>query len=615
MSRKLTVTIILCICICASALFVQSCAKATGKDSDGQPAFVSVPDDSYGAAGSENNGSGGCLSESGKDTSVSTGKHVRLTLLDDGVDVYKPLNDWKKDYRYSLSLMLDNGGIDAWFSSPGDGVEELDWVTYRHSDDWGNTWTDEKVVLTPSPCTPDALSICDPDAFYYDGYYYLGYTSTINKNEEGLCNSVFIARSKKPDGPYEKWNGSGWGGVPIPVVYFNGLEIGWGCGEPSFVVMEDTLYMYSTRDSFTHNNERLRVTEIRTADLTDPQWPSMFEYRGNTALVDKPEKNGEYSYEYADSWDVAYIEESHKFIALCTNRRFEDDSCLLYFESDDGVNFERVSEINRNVYTRCHNAGIMADGSGHIKKHDPVMVGYSYAGSNNNKWGLWCTRLAPAVIDYTVEADRSDDYGENLKEPMHYKDSTEKAAPLMLRTGSLTYRCAVGDKAFPISCYIRDNFRNESFIGNTRTRISNYDESIIDVNELNEIVPKSAGMTLATVEYNGLYREVSICVMPSNKYDSRQLAGFCHIVSNYDIKLNDPYIIKVRPMAMFEGWEMHELSNEEIIECKVFFISSDEKVCTVDLDGTVYPKGEGEAVINVVSGNGPVYDIKVKVSK
>ena len=107
-------------------------------------------------------------------------------------------------------MLDDDGGIDAWFAAPGDGEDEYDWVTYRHSDDGGKTWSDEKVVLSPSPNTPDALSICDPDAFYYDGYYYLGYTSTINKNEKGLCNSVFLARSKEPDGPYEKWNGSGY---------------------------------------------------------------------------------------------------------------------------------------------------------------------------------------------------------------------------------------------------------------------------------------------------------------------------------------------------------------------------------------------------------------------
>ena len=121
------------------------------------------------------------------------GKHIRLTLKDAGADVFTPRDDGQQDYRYSPSLLYnDDGGIDVWFASPGDGEDEYDWVTYRHSDDGGSTWTDEKVVLSPSPNTPDSLSICDPDVFFYGGYYYIGYTSTINKNEKGLCNSVFI---------------------------------------------------------------------------------------------------------------------------------------------------------------------------------------------------------------------------------------------------------------------------------------------------------------------------------------------------------------------------------------------------------------------------------------
>ena len=543
-------------------------------------------------------------------------KHVRITLQGSGTDIFRPLNDGQQDYRYSIAMMLeDDGGMDAWFASPGDGVNEYDWVTYRHSYDGGKTWSDERVVLSPSPCTPDSLSICDPDVFFYDGYYYIGYTSTINKNEKGLCNSVFLARSKDADGPYEKWNGSGWGGMPMPIVYYNGVEVGWGCGEPSFVVMDNVLYMYSSRDAFTPDLERLRVTEIRTADLNDPEWPSKLEYKGHTALIDEPGEKGVYSYEYADSWDVAYLEDSRKFIAVCANRRFEDDSCLLYFESNDGVNFERVSEINKNVITRCHNAGIMSDGSGHIKANDPVLLGYSYAGLDNSKWGIWSTRIVPAVIEYTDEIDRSDDFGENLKLPMQYKTTTEDEAPLMLRTDRLMYRCTPGDGVFNIRYYLRDNYRNERFVGSSGIVIENYDENIVSVNSRNEIVPKAEGMTLATVDYNGYRRDICLCVMPSEHYNSKTLLGFCSLDNKYNISLNDPFIVKIRPMAVFESWEMHELSNEEILKYGVIFVSSNEKVCEVETDGTVHPKAVGEAKIDIVSLDGISYEIWVKVSE
>ena len=199
-------------------------------------------------------------------------KHIRLRLEGDGKDVFALWGSGRPDYRYGASLIQnEDGSIDAWFASPGDGKKEYDWLTYRHSEDGGKTWGDEKVVLAPTPGTADLQSVCDPDVFYYEGYYYLGYTGTVNK--DGLCNNVFLARSQNPDGPYEKWNGKDWGGDPVPIVYFKGVDIAWGVGEPSFVVVDDKIYVYSTLDSFSDKYGWVRATQIHTADLTDPRWP------------------------------------------------------------------------------------------------------------------------------------------------------------------------------------------------------------------------------------------------------------------------------------------------------------------------------------------------------
>ena len=540
-------------------------------------------------------------------------KHIRLTLTDSGRDIFTPADDGVQDYRYSPSILLDeDGGIDIWFAAPGDGRDEYDWVTYRHSDDGGATWTDEKVVLSPSPNTPDALSVCDPDVFFHDGYYYIGYTSTINSNEKGLCNSIFLARAQKPDGPYEKWNGSGWGGMPVPIVYFNGLEIGWGCGEPAFVVIDDMLYMYSTRDSFTTDLERKRITEIRTADLTDPKWPGKLTLMGST-MSEEP-ADDKYVYDDSDSWDVAYLDKSHKFMAVCTNRRFKEDSCLLYYESDDGVTFDRVSEINKNVLAGCHNCGIMSDSRGHIGGSDPVMIGYAYAGAGNDAWGVWAARLAPACVEYTDEPDRTDDGGDNLKQAIAFKTETDDAAPMMLASDKLIYSRKEGEGAFSIGYYVRDNYRNERFIGLNAVMIEKYDSSVVSVNSSGEIIPGTAGMTLVTVEYDGLRRDISLSVLPKGKNSPSRLKAFFPMVSRYDIGLKEPYIVKIRPMAVFESYEMHELTNMELLSHGVTFSSSDTSVCRVAGDGTITPVSAGEATVSVGCG-GLGYDIKVVINK
>ena len=541
-------------------------------------------------------------------------KHIRLRLKDSGYDVFAPVNDGKQDYRYSPSIMLDDGGgIDAWFASPGDGHDEYDWVTYRHSDDNGLTWSDEKVVLSPTPCTADLLSICDPDAFYYDGYYYLGYTSTIDKNQKGLCNSLFLARSEHPDGPYEKWNGQGWGGAPVPIVYFNGLELGWGCGEPSFVILDDTIYVYSTKDSYSAIPDRVRVTEIRTGDLKDPMWPARLTFRGYAGVRNDLPDDKNYKYSDSDSWDVAYLEESHKFIALCTNRRFKEDSCLLYYESDDGISFERVSEVNTNVYTGCHNSGIMSDKYGHIRKKDPVLVGYAYAGTDNSKWGVWATRFAKAVIDYTDEIDREEDGKENLKQPIEYAVKGA-GSPLMLRTDMLKYTGTVASGDFDIKYYVRDNYRNERSIDAGNINIEKYDDTVLELSDKGRLTPIGTGMSIVSIEYEGLRRDICVCVFGEGE-SAFTLRGFYPICDKYEIKLKEPHVIKVRPMGIFGSYDVRELTNTQIVGYGVSFTSSDTSVIKVHPDGTINPVSAGDASVTVRSGGGLSYSIDVNVSQ
>ncbi|MCR4670482.1 MAG: glycoside hydrolase [Saccharofermentans sp.] len=542
------------------------------------------------------------------------GKHIRLRLNDTGYDIFAPVNDGKQDYRYSPSIMLDdNGGIDAWFASPGDGQDEYDWITYRHSNDGGNTWTDEKVSLAPTPYTADLLSICDPDVFYYDGYYYMGYTSTIDKNQKGLCNSLFLARSKNPDGPYQKWNGSGWGGAPVPIVYFNGIEIGWGCGEPSFVILDDKIYVYSTKDSYSGVPNRVRVTEIRTADLTDPMWPANLKLEGYAGVRNDLPDDKNYKYEDSDSWDVAYLEESHKFIAINTNRRFKEDSCILYYESDDGINFERVSELNTNVYAGCHNSGIMSDKYGHIKKGDPILIGYAYAGSGESKWGIWATRFVSASIDYTDEIDREEDGASNLKEPMVYaKKGIGK--PLMLRTDKLKYTGTVASGEFDIECYLRDNYRNERRIRSREVNIMGYDENILQLSENGKLIPIAEGMSIVSLEYKGIRRDVCVCVLGEGDRDT-SLRGFYPACTRYDLKVKEPIVIKVRPMAIFGNYDLKELTNTQIVGYGVSFTSSNNSVCSLHPDGTLVPVSPGDATVTVRAGGGFEYSIEVHVTQ
>lgn len=542
-------------------------------------------------------------------------KHIKLTLDNEGNDIFSPSTACLPDYRYGPSFIYnDDGGIDAWFSAPGDGSREYDWITYRHSDDGGETWSDECVAISPSPDSPDALSTCDPDVFFYDGYYYLGYTSTINKRAKGLCNSVYLARSEKPEGPYEKWNGTGWGGDPVPIVYYDGIDIGWGSGEPSFVVIDDTIYVYNTKDGYSGVPDRVKVTEVRTADITKADWPRRLEFRGYAIIRNDKNNNAGYAYRDSDSWDVAYIEESGKFIAVSTNRRFKSDSCILYFESNDGIHFERVSELNTNVIARCHNCGIMADGQGHIKKDDPTMLGYAYAGSSGSRWGVWSTRIAPFTLEYTNDPDTEDEEKSNLKLSMKYRSSVSDAAPMMLTTGSLVYTKTEGRGAFDINYYWQDNYKRKHAIDKSEITILDYDPEILSVDEDNWISPKLPGVSRVKIGYKGLWREICLCVLPAEGYTSNEIKEFYPMTARYDLSIIQPYIIKVRPMAVFDNLRLHELTGRELITYGVTFSSEDESVCEVREDGTLVPVAVGDTVVSVMTESGISYSVDVHIT-
>ena len=539
-------------------------------------------------------------------------KHIRVRLDGSGSDVFALWGSGKPDYRYGPSIMLDNdGGIDAWFASPGDGKKEYDWITYRHSDDGGKTWGDEKVVLAPTPGTADFKSVCDPEVFYHDGYYYMGYTATVN--EDGLCNNVFLARSKDPDGPYEKWTGNGWGDKPVPIIYFKGVDIGWGVGEPSFVLVDDKLYIYNTLDSFSEKYGWVRATEVHTADITDPMWPAGLNYEGISVYRNDATDRSDYTYADSDSWDVAYLEESHKFIALTTNRRFKKDSCLLYYESDDGINFERVSELNTDVIAGCHNCGLMSDGSGHIKKNDPKLIGYAYSGAEGSKWGVWSTRFAPIKIDYTDEPDREEDGADNLRQSIKIDESLLGSGPIMLLTDKLSYTATMEDDPIRISYYTMNVYRQKSPLSADEVKIEKYDRQMLKVNEDNRLVPLREGMSIVGVEYNGLRRDICIRIIPED-CDDMQIREFYPVCRRIDIKMSEPIIVKIRPMAVFKDYDISELTGYKMNVNNISFRSSDESVCTVKKDGTVRPVGAGVSVITV-QGEECRYTVDVYVSE
>lgn len=315
---------------------------------------------------------------------------IRLTNQPGGWQIFPG-----QGYRYGPSIIANaDGSIDMWFAASCYDGKHWDQIRYRHSRDGGHTWEkpDDEVVITPTDDSPDKYSCCDPGVVRFGGYYYVGYTSV--DNQAGQSNHVFLARSKSPRGPYEKWNGAGWGGAPVPWLRYTGDPKQWGCGEPSFVLKDGKLYAF-----YTWNDGKLYTNLAVCNDPSKDDWPAHMVPKGHVVRHDQ---HGE------DSLDVKYVDSLNRFVAIATfNRVFSLNSTLSVWQSADAITWTRTPFRGVRAQTGCHNAGISGNEIGHIDGKTKPFISYSYGWPGkdwtgaNFGWANWATYIDPITIDTT----------------------------------------------------------------------------------------------------------------------------------------------------------------------------------------------------------------------
>ncbi len=519
----------------------------------------------------------------------------------EGWDIYLPVGS---GYRYGPTIFVNaDKSIDAWFASPGGGGQ-WDWIFFKSSKDGGKTWTKEKVVLQGTPDSMDLYSTCDPGVVKIGDYYYLGYTSTIDLG--GICNNVFVARSKNPDGPYEKWNGKGWGGDPMPIVYFDDNAKAWGVGEPSFVLLDDTLYIYYSWSSLTSGGKGILETRVAKADAKDPNWPSTMEYLG--VAVSKSSGSAE------DSCDVKYIDDYGKFVAISTRKRLSDESIIVLYMSDDGVNFTEVGSLRNNICQFCHNAGISGRPNGHIRVKDDTYVSYAYG----PQWALWATRMHK--ITYTLD-DIIDDPEKKAKTIL--VDPPTPEAPEFTAAAIFCsnpyYVIPVDYKKERIYAAEYDGYFRANSIDINKVKFGDYDKKVIYIKD-GYIYPKAVGYTSVTVMYKDFQTtfKVRITKEYTENQDLTNVVGMDILQDTYTVNLSDRYAKQIRTILRYENsrWTEIFLQKYDGLEKKynitdgVTFSDYDESILEIDSSGIIKAKSVGTTTVKVTYGN---YSQDIKV--
>ena len=404
-------------------------------------------------------------------------QYLQIEATDSGWDTYKPGRVYG-GYRYGPSMILnDDGTIDLWSAANGT-YGFWDAIAYSRLYKDGKIRGKETFVVKPTPGSQDDLSCCDPGVIKFGGYYYVGYTSTMDTR--GVDNDVYVARSKKPGGPYEKWDGKGWGGDPVPLIDWQGDPNVGGAMEPSFVLMGDTLFIYSNWGG---------PVLVSTADATDENWPATVVMHGEAI----PDTYGDIG-DVGDSKDVKYVDAFGRFVAVCTTRRFSDDSYVSVWESFDGLTFRPSGFVKTNTAKKLHNCGISGRSDGHICEGDPVYLSYGYGPG----WGTWGTRMHKVTLSLADAPKTNPENEQNLDIPV--ETHRERAIPeiLTIAAEQPTYNVEKTQQIW-IFAYDSDNFNSPILAG---IRYSGYDRSIIRIVG-NTVIAVGTGTTRVNACWNG----------------------------------------------------------------------------------------------------------------
>lgn len=530
-------------------------------------------------------------------------EYFDFTIDLNGWDIYTPDRVTGYDYRYGPSVIdYGDGRMDAWFSCTGSNEsDELDYFTYKHSEDGGKTWSKEKIVLSPTGLSEDRLSVCDPGAIYFDGYYYLGYTSTLDK--AGYSNHVFVARSKDPDGPYEKWDGSAWGGSPSPLVTYQGHGDQWGMGEVSFVKVEDTIYIY-----YSLKCETGQYTLVSTADATSENWPATVKYRG-VALNWGPGQAAA---------DVKYDNHTGKFIAMSIVNSNTDHCYMALYTSDDGFDFTESGRAYTNMKAYSMNNGLSAGPDGTFDSSvDKLYIVYAY-GSN---WGCWATRMAPITLRLTKFIDLGGDNGAN--DPVMYTPVNTERYIMGITTDPHYYIVNEG-AGFEVKPYKFDDKMGRYAVTDTENiSFSDYDGSVVSFDGMKAKGLK-AGRTIVTMSYKDEFyvtftvdvREEGIDVSSDSVYSWTPWSEVINISRS-----NTLHCYMLKGIAETYGGIIGEAFNDPLDKAifdparyPVTYSGYDPSVIAVDSMGIITPLSQGSTPVTVTICGTHSFTMTVKVS-
>jgi beta-xylosidase len=154
-------------------------------------------------------------------------------------------------YAYAPSIILKDGTYHMFFCSMG-WLDYPSWdsIRYTTSTD-GQNWSLPQVKLQATAANGRDMAACDPSVVFYEGFYYLFYSSAVTTGPQLFQTVIQVARSVDIAGPYLTYTQRGtWEDTPSdPQVIIYPLQThctnpsGYGAGQQTVVVQNGKLMM------------------------------------------------------------------------------------------------------------------------------------------------------------------------------------------------------------------------------------------------------------------------------------------------------------------------------------------------------------------------------------
>ena len=284
-------------------------------------------------------------------------------------------------YAYAPSIILKDGVYHVFFCSVG-AVGSWDYIRYVTSSD-GKNWSSPTVVLRATAANGFDMAACDPSVVFYQGWYYMYYSSAYTTAPNLYQTVIQVARSSALTGPYLTYTQRGtWEDTPSdpemiikPLMLRNQDPVGYGAGQQTVLVRNGELLIWYTDDSL-DPDAGLRTYMLQSSDPVT--WT--------------PSQQAQINVVDAHSIDVKFDVAKNEYLMTRIINPHRAGAYLTRSFSSDGKIWEAFETlIDVDVFPDyANNVGVEGDETG-LAVPGPMLVGFGAPWDlrKNDIWGQW----------------------------------------------------------------------------------------------------------------------------------------------------------------------------------------------------------------------------------